>query len=183
MYEEAESGEQNQQHAAITYFQTNIKIINMNHNPELRIKELGIELPPAPKPMGVYKPVLITGNFLYVSGQGPLKADGTLIKGRVGDDLTMEQGKEAARQVGLAMLSLVKNNLGDLGRIKRLVKTLGMVNSSPDFTMHPAVINGFSELMAEVFGEDNGIGVRSAVGMFLPNNIAVEIEAMFELKD
>jgi enamine deaminase RidA (YjgF/YER057c/UK114 family) len=95
----------------------------------------------------------------------------------------MEQGKEAARQVGLAMLSLVKDNLGDLGRIKRLVKTLGMVNSSPDFTMHPAVINGFSELMAEVFGEDNGIGVRSAVGMFLPNNIAVEIEAMFELKD
>lgn len=153
----------------------------MNHNPELRISELGLELPPAPKPMGVYKPVLITGNYLYVSGQGPLKSDGTLIKGRVGDDLTMEQGKEAARQVGLSMLSLIKANIGDLSKIKRLVKTLGMVNSASDFTMHPAVINGFSELMADVFGNENGIGVRSAVGMFLPNNIAVEIEAIFEL--
>jgi enamine deaminase RidA (YjgF/YER057c/UK114 family) len=133
--------------------------------------------------MCVYKPVLITGRFLYVSVQGPLKADGTLIKGRVGNDLSMEQGKEAARQVGLAMLSLIKANIGDLGKIKRLVKTLGMVNSAPDFTMHPAVINGFSELMADIFGEDNGIGVRSAVGMFLPNNIAVEVEAMFELND
>jgi enamine deaminase RidA (YjgF/YER057c/UK114 family) len=153
----------------------------MNYNPESRIKELGLELPPSPKPMGVYKPVLITGNYLYVSGQGPLKNDGTLIKGTVGNNLTMEQGKEAARQVGLTMLSLIKANIGDLGKIKRLVKTLGMVNSAPDFEMHPAVINGFSELMAEVFGEENGIGVRSAVGMFLPNNIAVEIEAMFEL--
>jgi len=153
----------------------------MNHNPELRISELGLELPPAPKPMGVYKPVLITGNYLYVSGQGPLKSDGTLIKGRVGDDLTMEQGKEAARQVGLSMLSLIKANIGDLSKIKRLVKTRRMVNSASDFTMHPAVINGFSELMADVFGNENGIGVRSAVGMFLPNNIAVEIEAMFEL--
>jgi enamine deaminase RidA (YjgF/YER057c/UK114 family) len=153
----------------------------MNHNPELKIKELGLELPPAPKPMGVYKPVLIIGNFLYVSGQGPLKSDGSLIKGRVGNDLDLEQGKKAARQVGLAMLSTIKANIGDLNKIKRLVKTLGMVNSSPDFDQHPAVINGFSELMSEVFGEENGIGVRSAVGMFLPNNIAVEIEAMFEL--
>jgi len=160
---------------------TQNKLPNMNHNPELRISELGLELPPAPKPMGVYKPVLITGNYLYVSGQGPLKSDGTLIKGRVGDDLTMEQGKEAARQVGLSMLSLIKANIGDLSKIKRLVKTLGMVNSASDFTMHPAVINGFSELMADVFGNENGIGVRSAVGMFLPNNIAVEIEAIFEL--
>jgi len=131
--------------------------------------------------MGVYKPVLVIGNLLYVSGQGPLKSDGTLIKGRVGNDLDPEQGKNAARQVGLAMLSTIKANIGDLNKIKRLVKTLGMVNSSPDFDQHPAVINGFSELMAEVFGEENGIGVRSAVGMFLPNNIAVEIEAMFEL--
>jgi enamine deaminase RidA (YjgF/YER057c/UK114 family) len=153
----------------------------MKFNPELKITELGLELPTAPKPMGVYKPVLITGNFLYVSGQGPLKSDGTLIKGRVGNDLDLEQGKHAARQVGLAMLSTIKANIGDLNKIKRLVKTLGMVNSSPDFDQHPAVINGFSELMSEVFGEENGIGVRSAVGMFLPNNIAVEIEAMFEL--
>ena len=153
----------------------------MNHNPELKIKELGLELPPAPKPMGVYKPVLITGNFLYVSGQGPLKSDGTLIKGKVGAGLSLEEGKLAARQVGLTMLSTIKANIGDLGKIKRLIKVLGMVNSSPDFDQHPAVINGFSQLMADIFGEDNGVGVRSAVGMILPGNIAVEIEAMFEL--
>jgi enamine deaminase RidA (YjgF/YER057c/UK114 family) len=153
----------------------------MNHNPELKIKEMGLELPPAPKPMGVYKPVLITGNFLYVSGQGPLKSDGTLIKGKVGAGLSLEEGKLAARQVGLTMLSTIKANIGDLGKIKRLIKVLGMVNSSPDFDQHPAVINGFSQLMADIFGEDNGVGVRSAVGMILPGNIAVEIEAMFEL--
>jgi enamine deaminase RidA (YjgF/YER057c/UK114 family) len=153
----------------------------MKINPELRIKELGLELPPAPKPMGVYKPVLVIGSFLYVSGQGPLRSDGTLIKGRLGNELNLEEGKMAARQVGLAMLSTIKANIGDLKKIKRLVKVLGMVNSTPDFDQHPAVINGFSQLMADVFGEDNGIGVRSAVGMILPGNIAVEIEAMFEL--
>ena len=153
----------------------------MKSNPELRIKELGLELPPTPKPMGVYKPVLVIGNLLYVSGQGPLKPDGTLIKGKVGKDLSLEEGKQAARQVGLAMLSSIKASIGDLNKVKRLVKTLGMVNSAPDFEQHPAVINGFSELMAEVFGEDNGIGVRSAVGMILPGNIAAEIEAMFEM--
>jgi enamine deaminase RidA (YjgF/YER057c/UK114 family) len=153
----------------------------MKTNPESRITELGLDLPPAPKPMGVYKPVLVIGNFLYVSGQGPLKSDGTLIKGKVGKELGLEEGKLAARQVGLAMLSTIRTNIGDLNKIKRLVKTLGMVNSAPDFEQHPAVINGFSELMAEVFGEDNGVGVRSAVGTILPANIAVEIEAMFEL--
>jgi enamine deaminase RidA (YjgF/YER057c/UK114 family) len=153
----------------------------MNHNPELRIKELGLELPPAPKPLGIYKPVLVIGNLLYVSGQGPLKTDGTLIKGKVGKELSMEEGRLAARQVGLAMLSTIKSNIGDLNKIKRIVKTLGMVNSLSDFEQHPAVINGFSELMADLFGEENGVGVRSAVGMFLPGNIAVEIEAMFEL--
>ena len=153
----------------------------MKNNPELRIAELGLELPPAPKPMGVYKPVLVIGNFLYVSGQGPLRSDGTLIKGRLGNDLNLEEGKLAARQVGLAMLSTIKANIGDLKKIKRLVKVLGMVNSTLDFDQHPAVINGFSELMAGIFGEDGGIGVRSAVGMILPGNIAVEIEAMFEL--
>ena len=153
----------------------------MKSNPELRITELGLELPPAPKPMGVYKPVLVIGNLLYVSGQGPLKSDGTLIKGKVGKDLSMEEGKIAARQVGLAMLSTIKANIGELNKIKRLIKVLGMVNSSPDFEQHPSVINGFSELMSDVFGEDDGIGVRSAVGMILPGNIAVEIEAMFEL--
>ena len=153
----------------------------MKPNPESQLTDLGLELPMAPKPMGVYKPVLIIDNMLYVSGQGPLRPDGTLIKGRVGKDLTMEEGKLAARQVGLAMLSTIKANIGDLNKIKRIVKTLGMVNSTPEFEQHPAVINGFSELMADIFGEDDGVGVRSAVGMMLPGNIAVEIEAMFEL--
>jgi enamine deaminase RidA (YjgF/YER057c/UK114 family) len=154
----------------------------MKTNPELRIKELNLVLPPAPKPLGVYKPALIVDKFLYVSGQGPMRADGSLITGRLGDNMTMEEGKLAARQVGLAMLANIKNNIGDLNKIKRLIKVLGMVNSTADFGQHPAVINGFSELMAEVFGEDEGIGVRSAVGMFLPMNIAVEIEALFELR-
>jgi len=157
------------------------QLSTMNHDPESRIKELGLELPPAPRPMGIYKPVLLIGNFLYVSGQGPLKPDGTLIKGKVGKELSLEEGKHAARQAGLAMLSSIKASIGDLNKVKRLVKTLGMVNSAPDFEQHAAVINGFSELMAEVFGEDNGIGVRSAVGMILPGNIAAEIEAMFEM--
>ena len=154
----------------------------MKNNPEMKIEELGLELPPAPKPMGVYKPVLVIGNFLYVSGQGPLKSDGSLIRGKVGADLSLEEAKLAARQVGLAMLSTIKANIGDLNKIRRLVKVLGMVNSAPDFEQHPAVINGFSQLMADIFGEDYGVGVRSAVGMILPGNIAVEIEAMFELE-
>ena len=153
----------------------------MKHDPESRIIELGLDLPQPPKAMGVYKPVIVAGNFLYVSGQGPIKSDGTLIKGKLGKDLSLEEGRLAARQVGLTMLSTIKTNFGDLNKIKRLVKTLGMVNSSPDFEEHPAVINGFSQLMADVFGEDNGVGARSAVGMILPFNIAVEIEAMFEL--
>jgi enamine deaminase RidA (YjgF/YER057c/UK114 family) len=150
-------------------------------NPEERIKELGLALPPAPKPVGVYKPVLVVDKFLYVSGQGPMNMDGSLMKGKVGGELTLEEGKLAARQVGLTMLSTIKTHFGDLTKIKRVVKVLGMVNSAPDFEQHPAVINGFSELFAEVFGAENGIGVRSAVGMILPTNIAVEVEAMFEL--
>jgi len=153
----------------------------MKQDTDLRIIELGLILPPAPKPVGVYKPVLVIDKFLYVSGQGPLLPDGTLIKGKVGADLDTEGGKLAARQVGLTMLSTIKTHFGELKKIKRLVKVLGMVNSSADFESHPAVINGFSELMSDVFGPDNGVGVRSAVGMTLPSNIAVEIEAIFEL--
>ncbi|MCU0363535.1 MAG: RidA family protein [Bacteroidales bacterium] len=153
----------------------------MKPDHEARIIELGLELPPAPKPVGVYKPVLVVDKFLYVSGQGPLNSDGTLIKGRLGADMDTDQGKLAARQVGLTMLSTIKTHFGDLNRIKRLVKVLGMVNSAPAFDKQPLVINGFSELMAEVFGEENGIGVRSAVGMMLPSGIAVEVEAVFEL--
>lgn len=153
----------------------------MKQDIELKIKNLGLVLPPAPKPVGVYKPVLVIDKFLYVSGQGPIQTDGTMIKGRVGADLDMLAGKAAARQVGLTMLSTIKTHIGDLNKIRRIVKVIGMVNSTQEFESHPAVINGFSELMAEVFGDDNGVGVRSAVGMFLPMNIAVEVEAMFEL--
>ncbi len=153
----------------------------MNVSPETKIVQLNLQLPPAPKPVGVYKPVLIIGNTLYVSGQGPMRSDGTLITGRLGDNMSLEEGKLAARQVGLTMLSTIKSQIGDLNKIKRIIKVIGMVNSTPEFGQHPAVINGFSELMAEVFGDDYGIGVRSAVGMFLPMNIAVEVEASFEL--
>ncbi len=153
----------------------------MIHDPDLRIVELGLKLPPAPKPAGVYKPVLVVGKFLYVSGHGPVKSDGTLMTGKLGADLDKDEGKLAARQVGLTMLSTIKTHFGELKKIKRLVKVLGMVNSTPLFDQQPAVINGFSELMAEVFGADSGIGVRSAVGMILPSNIPVEVEAMFEL--
>ncbi len=151
--------------------------------PETRIQELHLTLPPAPKPVAVYKPAVQVGNILYVSGHGPLKPDGsTGITGKVGADLTLEQGQQAARQVGLAILTTVRNTLGSLDKVKRLVKTLGMVNSTADFKDHPKVINGFSELMKEVFGEQNGIGARSAVGMgSLPSNIAVEVECIFEV--
>ncbi len=153
----------------------------MKHDPDLRIIELGLILPPAPKPVGVYKPLLVVDKFLYISGHGPFKSDGTLITGKLGADLDTEEGKFAARQVGLSILSTIIAHFGDLKKIKRLVKVFGMVNCAPGFEKQPAVINGFSELMAEVFGEENGVGVRSAVGMILPSNIPVEIEAMFEL--
>lgn len=146
-----------------------------------RIKSLGLVLPPAPPPAGLYKPILVVDNFLYVSGQGPMLNDGSLYTGRVGDTLTLEEGKNVARQVALTMLATITTHFGDIDRIKRLVKTLGMVNCTPDFADHPLVINGFSELMADIFGVENGVGVRSAVGMMLPSGIGVEIEAMFEL--
>tara|TARA_Y100000996_G_scaffold126949_2_gene96126 strand:+ start:805 stop:1269 length:465 start_codon:yes stop_codon:yes gene_type:complete len=153
----------------------------MNESPEKRIASLGLELPPAPKPAGVYRPTLLVDKFLYVSGQGPMKLDGSLIKGRIGKDLDLDQGKLAARQVGLTMLSSIQSHFGSLDNIKRVVKVLGMVDCTDDFTKQPLVINGFSELMVDIFGEENGIGVRSAVGMTLPHGIPVEIEAMFEI--
>lgn len=148
---------------------------------ELKLKNKGLDLPPAPPPGGVYRPVVISGNMLYVSGHGPVKQDGSLITGVVGADLSLEDGYSAARQVGLTMLSTIKDQLGDFSRIKRIVKVLGMVNSAPAFKDHPKVINGFSELMLELMGEENGVGARSAVGMILPGHIAVEVEAIFEL--
>ena len=149
--------------------------------PSEQKKKLNLTFPPAPKPAGVYRPVLVVGKFLYVSGQGPMKNDGTLMLGRLGDNLTTEEGKLVARQVGLTMLSSIQTHFGSLDKIKRVVKVLGMVNCTPDFAQHPLVVNGFSELMADVFGKEYGIGVRSAVGMILPDGIPVEVEAMFEL--
>jgi enamine deaminase RidA (YjgF/YER057c/UK114 family) len=154
----------------------------MSQTPDERFAELKLTLPPAPTPLGVYKPFLIVGNFAYVSGHGTVKEDKSLIIGRIGKDLDIEEGKLAARQVGLAILATLKQNLGSLNRIKRVIKVLGMVNCVPEFERHPYVINGCSELFAAVWGQDNGVGVRSAVGMgSLPDNIPVEIEVMFEL--
>lgn len=142
----------------------------------------GLSLPPAPSPVGVYKPYLIDGRHLYLSGHGPFKDNGQLIIGRIGKDLDMEQGKLAARQVGLAMLATIRSCTGSLNNIKRVIKILGMVNCVPEFEKHPYIINGCSELFRDIWGEENGVGVRSAVGFgSLPDNIPVEIEAMFEL--
>ena len=150
---------------------------------EARAAQLKLELPPAPKPVAVYKPLVVAGNMAYVSGHGPLKADKTLITGRVGADLDVTAGKAAARQTGLAILATLREQLGSLDRVKRVIKVLGMVNATPEFGDHPAVINGCSELFAEVFSPERGIGARSAVGMgSLPGNIAVEIEAIFEIE-
>lgn len=152
-------------------------------SPDKRVQELHLTLPPAPKPVAVYKPAVRVGNLLYVSGHGPLKADKTLILGKVGKDLTLDQGKEAARQTGLAILATLKDTLGSLDKVKRLVKAFGMVNCTDDFTDQPKVINGFSELMKDVFGDDAGVGARSAVGHnALPNGMAVEVEAIFEVE-
>ncbi|HEV7349664.1 RidA family protein [Telluribacter sp.] len=152
---------------------------------EQQFSKLDLVLPPAPAPKGVYKPCLIVDNrWLYVSGHGTVQEDGSLIIGRIGADLDAEEGKLAARQVGLTILSTIKANLGSLNRVKRVIKILGMVNCTSDFERHPYIINGCSELFAAIWGEENGIGVRSAVGMgSLPDNIPVEIEALFELTD
>lgn len=150
----------------------------MSH--EARFQSLNLTLPPAPKPVAVYRPVLVHNGLAYVSGHGPLRPDKSLITGRVGAELNLAEGKAAARQVGLAMLATLRAHFGTLDRIDRVVKLLGMVNSAPDFLEHPQVINGCSELFVEVFGQDHGIGTRSAVGLVsLPGHIAVEIEGAF----
>ena len=147
-----------------------------------RFEQLGLTLPPAPKPLGVYKPCLADGRYLYISGHGPVRDDKSLIIGRIGESISMEGGKLAARQVGLTILSTIKTNLGSLNKVKRVIKVLGMVNCTSDFEKHPFIINGCSELFAQVWGEENGVGVRSAVGFgSLPDNIPVEIEALMEL--
>jgi enamine deaminase RidA (YjgF/YER057c/UK114 family) len=151
--------------------------------PEQRFEELALTLPAAPVPMGVYKPCLVDGKYLYVSGHGPVQDDKTLIVGCVGKDMDEDEAKLAARQVGLTILATIRKHLGSLDKVKRVIKVLGMVYSIPEFEKHPYVINGCSELFAAVWGEENGIGVRSAVGMgSLPGNIPVEIEVLFELE-
>ncbi|MEJ7779774.1 MAG: RidA family protein [Daejeonella sp.] len=155
-----------------------------NLTPDQNFEKTGLKLPPAPAPIGVYKPYLIDGKYLYVSGHGPVQNNKELIKGRIGKDMDMEQGKLAAQQVGLTILSTIKTNLGSLNKVKRVIKVLGMVNCTSDFERHPYIINGCSELFARVWGNENGIGVRSAVGFgSLPDNIPVEIECLFELQN
>lgn len=153
-----------------------------DQSPQQRLEALGVSLPPAPKPAGVYKPTLIVDRHLFVSGHGPLLPDGRLMRGRVGRAHDADGGKRAARQVGLTMLATLLATVGSLDKVRRVIKVLGMVNCTPEFENHPYVINGFSELFAEIWGPENGIGVRSAVGMgSLPDDIPVEIEALFEL--
>jgi len=154
----------------------------MPDTPEENLIKSGLVLPPPPKPAGVYKPLLQVDNLIYVSGHGPVLEDGTLLKGKVAYEINQDEAKMAARQTGLTILSTLKANLGSLDKIKRVVKVFGMVNCTLNFEEHPSVINGCSELFAQIWGNENGVGVRSAVGMgSLPGNIPVEIEAIFEL--
>ena len=150
---------------------------------ENRLAELGIELPDAPTPIANYVPAVRTGNLLYLSGSGPAPGpDGTVARGKLGADLTVEQGYEVARLVGLNLIARLKAELGDLDRVKRVVKLLAMVNSSPDFNQPPAVANGCSDLLVNVFG-DKSRHARSAVGMAtLPGDIPVEIEMIVEVE-
>lgn len=148
-----------------------------------KLENLGWQLPPAPKPVGLYKPVLIVGNLAYVSGHGPLKPDGTLMLGCVGDDLDVAGGQAAAKQTALAMLATLRSELSSLDRIVRIVKTLGLVRCTNEFGQSPLVINGFSQVFVDLLGSDRGIGARSALGTnALPNGMAVEVEAIFEIK-
>ena len=150
---------------------------------ESRLAELKLQLPPAPKAIGVYRPIVVVGNLAYLSGHGPLLPDGSLMTGRLGDEVDEAQAKEAARQTGLALLATLRANLGSLDRVRRVVKVLGMVHCKSDFTGHPAVVNGCSELFRDVFGEESGVAARSAVGAgSLPAGMTVEIEAIFEIE-
>ena len=150
---------------------------------EAQLRKLKIELPVVAKPTNTLVSAVRVGDMLYVSGTGPGEVNGKPIAGRLGQDLDVAKGRAAARQVGLQVLSVVKAELGSLDKVQRLVKTFGMVNATADFTQHPQVINGFSDLMVEVFGEEAGMGARSAVGMSsLPGGIPVEIEAIFQIR-
>ena len=150
---------------------------------EARLEELGLELPSPPKAMGAYKPIVQVDRLLYLSGHGPLRPDGTFIRGRVGEDLDTQAGYAAARLTALVMLATLRAHCGSLDRVARIVKTLGLVQATATFTEHPAVINGFSDVMRELFGPEEGVSARSAFGaVSLPFDTAVEIEAIFEVK-
>jgi enamine deaminase RidA (YjgF/YER057c/UK114 family) len=152
------------------------------NSPERRIDELGLELPPLAAPKGVYRSVITVGETVTTAGHLPVRADGSLVTGKVGEQLDVATGCEAARLAGLAILTSVRAELGSLDRVKRLIKVLGFVNCTSDFIDQPAVINGCSELFHDVFGEQAGLGARSAVGVSsLPLGVAVEIEAIFEI--
>tara|TARA_B100002019_G_scaffold290897_1_gene309659 strand:- start:1868 stop:2332 length:465 start_codon:yes stop_codon:yes gene_type:complete len=154
----------------------------MSH--EEKLKSLGIELPPVPQAAGLYKPMLVVGDLVYLSGHLPILEDGTMRVGQVGNDCTVEEGSDAARQVGLNMLATLRARLGSLDRIARVVKLLGLVNSESGFTKHPQVINGCSELLKDVLGNDCGVGTRSAFGVSgLPAGAMVEIEGIFQIKE
>ena len=158
-------------------------IAQNNTDPEARLKALGIQLITPSAPIANYVKAVRVGNIVYLSGHGPDRPDGSLVTGKVGSDLTLEQAKDAARLTAISLLSTLKAEIGSLDKVKRIVKVLGMVNAVPAFEQHPQVINGCSDLMVEVFGV-NGKHARSAVGMgSLPKNIAVEIEMIVELKD
>ena len=148
-----------------------------------KLKDLGVELITPPKPIANYVTAVRSGNLIFLAGHGPMQADGTNIMGKVGKDLTIEQGAAAARQTGISLLSTLKREVGDFNKVKRIVKVLGMVNCTENFTDQPKVINGFSDLMVAIFGE-KGKHARSAVGMYaLPSNIAVEIEMIVEVEN
>jgi enamine deaminase RidA (YjgF/YER057c/UK114 family) len=152
-------------------------------SPEARLRQLGIELPAKSPPRNVYVPTVRVGELLFVAGHGPGSVDGQPIVGKLGRDLDLEAGQAAARQAGLRILAAVRDALGDLDKVARVVKTLGMVNSTPDFTEQPAVVNGCSQLMVEIFGDEAGKGTRSAVGMgSLPGGIPVEVEMIFQVR-
>ena len=153
------------------------------YDPESKLTELGITLSTPSAPVANYVNATRSGNIIFLAGKGPLKADGENITGKVGADLTIEEGYAAARITGINQLSVLKAELGNLNKVKRILKVKGMVNATPDFTDHPKVINGYSDLMVEVFGS-HGKHARAAVGMgSLPSNIAVEIDMVVEVYD
>lgn len=165
------------------FFAVIIPLCGYTQTPEEKLAQMGITLPPAPNPAANYVNAVRTGNLLFLAGKGPNTPDGKYITGKVGIDLTVEQGYEAAKSVAINQIAVLKRELGDLSKVKRIVKVLGMVNSGPDFTDHPKVMNGYSDMMVAVFGEA-GKHARSSVGMCsLPFGIAVEVEMIVEVED